>query len=204
MRSQISTRFGIHRGRQRRCRRPGSRRHPFDPHHTRGIATDRTSTPGSDHTAITIPCRARRVPHRLRTCREAALGPGGVSRPPKSATYGGRSSRPSVIVAEVGREADEGDLSAKAIQQKLDRLEEAFLFAQSMISRPTALTTNAFKYLTATDNSQNEVASITGFEPCRRETPTEVGRQSRSVLCTTSCRRSRRASSCPRRRRHCS
>lgn len=48
--------------------------------------------------AASIPCRARRVPHRLRTCREAALDPGGVSRPPKSATYGGRSSRPRVIV----------------------------------------------------------------------------------------------------------
>jgi site-specific DNA recombinase len=34
--------------------------------------------------------------------------------------------------AEVGREADDGECKAKAIQQKLDRLDEVLLFAQSI------------------------------------------------------------------------
>ena len=33
--------------------------HPFDPHFTRRLTTDRTSTPGPDRATVTIPCRAR-------------------------------------------------------------------------------------------------------------------------------------------------
>ena len=32
---------------------------PFDPHPARQSTTDRTSTPGPDYGAVTIPCRTR-------------------------------------------------------------------------------------------------------------------------------------------------
>ena len=57
-------------------RRPGSRRHPFDPHHARGITTDWTSTPGPDDPPVTIPCRARRVPYRLRPASPSRFSAG--------------------------------------------------------------------------------------------------------------------------------
>jgi hypothetical protein len=148
---------------------------------------------------------------------------------------------------EVGRDAADAERSAKAIQQKLDRLDEAFIYAKAIdldtyerqrdrlrqeltltqIDRTpveldkfdlegiltfaervlprasdlwvqaslnqkqrlqqlffpdgiafdgkrfvrTAVTTNAFNYLTCADGSENGVASPTGFEPITRARP---------------------------------
>ena len=61
------------------------------------------------------------------------------------------------------------DLWVQASLNQKQRLQQLFfpegvVFDGKQFVR-TAVTANAFKYLTAAENSQNEVASLTGFEP---------------------------------------
>jgi hypothetical protein len=47
----------------------------------------------------------------------------------------------------------------------------------------TGVTANAFKYLTAAQSSQNEVASPTGFEPCVAAICQKSSKRSRARSC---------------------